>query len=77
MIMKDIFTSLVRIKGDDKHKVVSIKSSKEIERILFIEFSKVLSRLYVNTPIEIGDVICRNVLNTGVDIICTKTITKE
>ena len=75
--MKDIFTSLVRIKGDDKHKVVSIKSSKEIERILFIEFSKVLSRLYVNTPIEIGDVICRNVLNTGVDIICTKTITKE
>ena len=77
MIMKDIFTSLVRIKGDDKHKVVSIKSSKEIERSLFIEFSKVLSRLYVNTPIEIGDVICRNVLNTGVDIICTKTITKE
>lgn len=75
--MKDIFTSLVRIKGDDKHKVVSIKSSKEIERSLFIEFSKVLSRLYVNTPIEIGDVICRNVLNTGVDIICTKTITKE
>ena len=74
--MKDIFTSLVRIKGDDKHKVVSIKSSKEIERSLFIEFSKVLSRLYVNTPIEIGDVICRNVLNTGVDIICTKTITK-
>ena len=75
--MKDIFTSLVRIKGDDKHKVVSIKSSKEIDRSLFIEFSKVLSRLYVNTPIEIGDVICRNVLNTGVDIICTKTITKE
>ena len=75
--MKDIFTSLVRIKGDDKHKVVSIKSSKEIERSLFIEFSKVLSRLYVNTPIEIGDVICRNVLNTGVDIICTKTITNE
>ena len=75
--MKDIFTSLVRIKGDDKHKVVSIKSSKEIDRSLFIEFSKVLSRLYVNTPIEIGDVICRNVLNTGVDIICTKTITNE
>lgn len=75
--MKDIFTSLIRIKGDDKHKVISIKSSKEIERSLFIEFSKVISRLYVSIPIEIGDVICRNVLNTGVDIVCTKTITKD
>ncbi|NLK22538.1 MAG: DUF1667 domain-containing protein [Clostridiales bacterium] len=77
MIMKDIFTSLIRIKDDDKHKVVSVKSSKEIDRTLFIEFSKVISRLYVSPPIEIGHVICRNVLNTGVDIICTKTIEKE
>lgn len=75
--MKDIFTSLIRVKGDEKHKVISIKSSKEIERSLFIEFSKVISRLYVSIPIEIGDVICRNVLNTGVDIVCTKTITKD
>lgn len=75
--MKDIFTSLIRVKEDDKHKVVSVKSSKAIDRNLFIEFSKVISRLYVSTPIKIGDVICRNVLNTGVDIICTKTIEKE
>lgn len=74
--MKDIFTSLIRIKEDDKHKVVSVKTSKAIDRELFIEFSKVISRLYVSTPIKIGDVICRNVLNTGIDIISTKTIEK-
>ena len=30
--MEDIFTSLVRTKGDRKNRVVSVKSSKEIDR---------------------------------------------
>jgi CxxC motif-containing protein len=75
--MEEIFTSLVRIKGDRKHRVVSVKSSKEIDRSLFIEFSKVLGRIYVSIPIKIGDIICKNILNTGVDIICTKNIEKD
>jgi len=75
--MEDIFTSLVRTKGDRKNKVVSVKSSKEIDRSLFIEFSKVLGRIYVSTPIKIGDIICKNILNTGVDILCTKNIRKD
>lgn len=72
--MKDIFTSLVRVKGDKNHKVVSVKSNKEVERRDFTEFSKVLARIYVSTPISIGEVICKNILNTGIDIICTKNI---
>lgn len=75
--MKDIFTSLVRIKGDDQNKVVSVKSSEPIERKYFREFSKVLSRIYVSSPIKIGDIVCRNILNTGIDIICTKNIDKN
>jgi CxxC motif-containing protein len=75
--LKEIFTSLVRIKGDNKHRVISIKSSKEVEIELFVEFSKVLGRIYVSTPISIGDIICRNILNTGVDIICTRNIEKQ
>lgn len=75
--MKEIFTSLVRIKGDNKHRVISIKSSKEVEIELFVEFSKVLGRIYVSIPISIGDIICRNILNTGVDIICTRNVEKQ
>nr|WP_207729640.1 DUF1667 domain-containing protein [Clostridium cibarium] len=75
--MKEVFTSLVRIKGDSKHRVVSIKSSEAVDRELFVQFSKVLGRIYVGTPIYIGDVICRNILNTGVDIISTKNIEKQ
>ena len=75
--MKEVFTSLVRVKGDKYNNVVSVKSSKEIDRTLFLEFSKVLGRIYVSTPIKIGDIICKNILNTGVDIISTKSIKKD
>jgi CxxC motif-containing protein len=74
MFSKDVFTSLVRIKGNPNYKVVSVKSNKVIEKYLWREFSKVLSRIYVSTPINIGDIICKNIMNTGVDIICTKKI---
>ena len=54
---KDIFTSLVRVKGNPDYKVVSVKSTKPIEKELWKELSKVLSRIYISTPIDIGDVI--------------------
>lgn len=71
---KDIFTSLVRIKGNENYKVVSVKSTEPIEKELWREFSKVLSRIYINPPIKCGDIICKNIMNTGIDIICTKEI---
>lgn len=75
--MKEVFTSLVRIKGNNKYRVVPIKSNKEVDKELFVEFSKVLGRIYVGSPLQIGDIICSNILNTGVDIICTRKIKKE
>ena len=36
--------------------------------------SKVVSRLYVSIPIKMGSIICKNILNSGVDIICTRDI---
>lgn len=75
--MKEVFTSIVRIKGDKNHRVVSVKSNKEVDRKLFVEFSKVIGRLYISIPINIGDVICSNILNTGIDIIATEKIEKN
>ena len=71
---KDIFTSLVRVKGNNKYNVVSVKSSEEVDINLWIELSKVLGRLYVSTPLKVGDIICKNILNTGIDIICTRDL---
>ena len=69
-----ILTTLVRIKGSNVFNVVPVKSSKPINKSLWIECSKALSRIHVGPPLKIGDVVCKNILNTGVDIICTKNI---
>lgn len=71
-----IFTSLVRLKNSKTCNVVPVKSTKPIDKSLWIECSKALSRLYVGIPTKIGDIICKNILNTGVDIVCTKEIYK-
>ena len=76
MSKKGVFTSIIRVKGNDKHKVVPIKSSAEVDKDLWIEMSKVISRLYVSIPINRGDIICKNILNSGIDIICTRDIKK-
>ena len=67
MKKKDIFTSLVRVKGNANKRVVSVRSTDTIDKELWIEFSKVLSRIYVSTPVHIGDIICKNIMNTGID----------
>ncbi|MDZ5017082.1 MULTISPECIES: DUF1667 domain-containing protein [Clostridium] len=74
---KDIFTSIVRIKGNEKYKVVPVRTNKEVDKSLWIELSKVLARIYVSTPIKEGSIICKNILNTGIDVICTKDILDE
>ncbi|SHK02947.1 Protein of unknown function [Clostridium amylolyticum] len=71
---EEALTTLVRIKGSDKYNVVSVKSTKPIDKGLWVECSKVLSRIYVGIPIEIGDIICKNILNTGVDIVATRNV---
>lgn len=71
---KATLTTLVRIKGSEDYNVVPVKSTEPIDLDMHIECSKALSRLYVGVPIRIGDIVCKNLLNTGVDIICTRNI---
>ena len=74
MSKKDIFTSLVRVKGNPNYKVISVKSTEPIEKSLWKEVSKVLSRIYISTPIDMGDIICKNIINSGIDIVSTRKI---
>ena len=72
-----VLTTLVRLKCSNLCKVVPVKSSKPINKKLWIECSKALSRIHVGPPVKIGDVVCNNILNTRVDIICTKNIERN
>ena len=71
---KGIFTSVVRVKGSDKYKVVPVRSSEKVDINAWVELSKVLGRIYVSTPMNVGDIICKNILNMGIDIICTRDL---
>lgn len=73
-MVKKYYTSVVRVKGSKKYKMVPVKSSEPIDQDLFIECSKVISRIYLGVPIEAGDEVCSNILNTGLDIITTRSI---
>lgn len=72
----DILTTIVRVKGSNTHKVVPVRSSKPIDKALWLECSKCIGRIYVGSNISKGDIVCKNILNTGVDIICTRGIEK-
>ncbi len=74
---KGIFTSIIRVKGSSKYKVVPVKSSEEVDISIWVELSKVLSRIYVSIPIKVGSIICKNILNTGIDIICTRDLSDD
>jgi CxxC motif-containing protein len=71
-----VFTTIVRIKGSNCN-VVPVKSSRPLNKNLWVECSKVLSRIHVGAPIKRGDIVCKNILNTGVNIICTKSVDKR
>lgn len=72
---KEVLTTLVRIKGGYKN-VVGVKSTGPIDLKIHIECSKALSRLNVGAPISIGDIVCTNILNTGLDIVCVENVDK-
>lgn len=73
---KGIFTSLIRVKGTGKVKVIPVKSSKMIDKSMWLECSIALSKLYLGLPVKVGTVVCSNIINSGADIICTKNIKK-
>lgn len=77
MKKSDILTTVVRVKGSETRRVIPVKSSEPIDKSLWRECSKCLGRIYVGPQTNVGDVICKNILNTNVDIICTKTVEKD
>lgn len=72
--LEQVYTTIVRVKGFKSANVISVKSSKPISMDLWMDVSKALSRIRVGPKLKIGDIICKNILNTGVDIICTKEL---
>lgn len=68
-----VITSTVRLNGSYLN-MLPVKTAGSIPKDMVFDIMKVLSEITVTTPINVGDVIVKNVLDTGVDIVSTKTM---
>ena len=68
-----IVTSSVKVKGGTI-PVVSVKTAHDIPKDRIFDCIKAITDVEVAAPVEIGDVIVRDVCGSGVDVIATKGV---
>jgi CxxC motif-containing protein len=70
-----IVTSSVGIKNGEIG-MVAVKTERDIPKDKILDCIKALKGIVVNAPINIGDVIVENILDTGVNIVATRKVAK-
>lgn len=63
-------TTTVKVSGGI-HNVVPVKSSNPVPKGLIMQCAQHIATLEINAPVKIGDIVCNNILDTGVDIVAT------
>ncbi len=66
-------TSSIRVNNRDD-LLVSVKTSGPIPKGKMFDLMKEIDKLSANAPTHIGDVVAKDILGLGVDIIITKNI---
>lgn len=66
-----VVTSTVKIKDG---AVIPVKTIEPIPKGLIFEVMKEINKVEIEAPVNIGDIIIENVLNTGVNVVATKSI---
>lgn len=67
-----IVTSIIPVIGSKEESMISVKTAHDIPKDKIFECMKDLKTVCVKAPIHIGDVVLKNVADTGVDVIATK-----
>lgn len=73
---KRIVTSTSKVSGGNR-PVVSVKTAVEIPKRLIFDVMKEINKVTVIAPVNIGDIIIKNVLDTGCDIVATSNVGKK
>lgn len=60
-------TTTMRLGGEER--LIPVKSSKPVKKALLPGCMKEINKRSVKAPVEIGDVLIRDILGTGVDIV--------
>ncbi len=73
---KRIVPTSVRVIGGN-YPLVSVKTSAPIPKRHISDLMEIVKKLKIRAPVELGDVILKNLFNTGVDLIATRTVQKN
>ncbi|MBU0456298.1 MAG: DUF1667 domain-containing protein [Pseudomonadota bacterium] len=68
---KRYVTSTVKIEGW-MYPVISVKTKEPIPKENIFEVMNVLSDVTIKAPVHVGEIVVKNILNLGVDIIATR-----
>ncbi len=70
-----MITTTVKLTGADK-TLLPVISDGMIPKKKMQECLQVLYGVTVTAPVKMGDVVCKNILDTGVDILAASTVQK-
>lgn len=71
-----ILPTTIRVKNGE-FPLVPVKTAEPIPKSLLIKAMDVIAEREVDTPVEIGDVLIKDILNTGVNVVATRNINKK
>lgn len=64
-------TTTVRLTGG-QHAMLPVKTSKPLSKGLLFEAMSILKRIEVKAPVKMGEIIVKDILGSGVDIVATR-----
>ena len=68
-----VLTTTVRLEGG-RLPVLPVKSEKPLPKCLLFECMKVLNSIKLEAPVDLGDIVVENILDSGVNIVATRSI---
>lgn len=68
-------TSTVKINSKVSDRL-PVKSARPLPKELIFKAMEEINKVTMNAPISIGDVVIKNIFDTGIDIVATKDILK-
>ena len=68
-----MLTSTVKVEGG-RLPVVPVKSSVPVPKEMLFDCMTEINKVTVKAPVKIGDVVLKNILNTGADIVATNEV---
>jgi CxxC motif-containing protein len=71
-----MFTTTVRVRGGSL-PLVPVRSAKPLPKGLLLAAAAALRHQEMNAPVQEHQVVMRNILNTGIDIITSRAIAKD